>query len=65
MIACPTPSQPGERALRADAQRSRGRIIEAARAVFAEHGLDASMNEVARQAGVGVATLIPPVSRPR
>jgi AcrR family transcriptional regulator len=51
------PSQPCERALRADAERNRGRIIAAARAVFAEQGLDASMNEVARQAGVGVATL--------
>jgi DNA-binding transcriptional regulator YbjK len=43
--------------LRADARRNRDRIIEAAREVFAEHGLDASMNEVARHAEVGVATL--------
>ena len=43
--------------LRADAERNRCRIVEAARAVFAEQGLDASMNEVARRAGVGVATL--------
>lgn len=57
MPETPQPSQPGERALRADATRNRGRIIEAARAVFAEQGLDASMNEVARRAGVGVATL--------
>jgi AcrR family transcriptional regulator len=43
--------------LRADAQRNRGRIVDAARHVFAEDGLDASLNEVARRAGVGVATL--------
>lgn len=43
--------------LRADAERNRCRIVDAARAVFAEQGIDASMNEVARRAGVGVATL--------
>ena len=43
--------------LRADAQRNRERIIVAAREVFGEVGLDASLNEVARRAGVGVATL--------
>ena len=50
---------PGARpvSLRADAQRNRERIVEAARQVFAEDGLDASLNEVARRAGVGVATL--------
>jgi AcrR family transcriptional regulator len=51
------PNQPRGHALRADAERNRGRIIEAARAVFAEQGLDAPMNEVARRAGVGIATL--------
>jgi AcrR family transcriptional regulator len=51
----PTPSDTP--ALRADAMRNRGRIIDAARQVFAEQGLDASMNEVARRAGVGIATL--------
>ncbi|KAA9381502.1 TetR/AcrR family transcriptional regulator [Microbispora cellulosiformans] len=43
--------------LRADARRNRGRILVAARAVFAEHGIDAPMATVARRAGVGVATL--------
>ena len=43
--------------LRADARRDRQRLLEAAREVFAEDGLDASLNEVARRAGVGVATL--------
>ncbi|WP_169952251.1 TetR/AcrR family transcriptional regulator [Microbispora sp. H11081] len=43
--------------LRADARRNRGRILVAAREVFAEHGIDAPMAAVARRAGVGVATL--------
>lgn len=47
---------PGE-ALRADARRNRERILEAAAAVFAEHGVDAGLAEVARRAGVGHATL--------
>ena len=46
-----------ERGLRADAERNRERIIETARCVFAEQGLDASTNEIARRAGVGVATV--------
>ena len=44
------------RPLRADAARNRARLIEAARAVFAERGLDATMDEIARRAGVGVGT---------
>jgi AcrR family transcriptional regulator len=43
--------------LRADAERNRERVLSAARQVFAEQGLDASTNEIARRAGVGVATL--------
>ncbi|MEU4654399.1 helix-turn-helix domain-containing protein [Streptomyces sp. NPDC023723] len=43
--------------LRADARRNRERILVAARAVFAEYGIDAPMATVARRAGVGVATL--------
>src|SRR5215211_3583244 len=46
-----------ERGLRADAERNRERVLRAAREVFAEQGLDASTNEIARRAGVGVATL--------
>ncbi len=57
MPEMPEPNQPQDHALRADAERNRGRIIGAARAVFAEQGLDAPMNEVARRAGVGIATL--------
>jgi AcrR family transcriptional regulator len=43
--------------LRADARRNRERIVEAARAAFAEHGLDAQMDDIARRADVGVGTL--------
>jgi AcrR family transcriptional regulator len=43
--------------LRADAERNRDRIVAAAREVFAERGLAAPMEEVARRAGVGVGTL--------
>ena len=43
--------------LRADAQRNLDRILEAARAVFAEDGLEASIADVAERAGVGTATI--------
>ncbi|MBE8516200.1 TetR/AcrR family transcriptional regulator [Amycolatopsis sp. H6(2020)] len=43
--------------LRADARRNQERLLIAARAVFAERGIDAPMATVARRAGVGVATL--------
>lgn len=46
-----------ERVLRADAQRNLARILEAARAVFAEQGSDASVAEIAERAGVGTATI--------
>ena len=46
-----------ERPLRADAERNRERIIEAARALFAERGIDVTMEDVAKRAGVGAATL--------
>ena len=42
---------------RADAQRNRGALVEAAAAAFATHGADASLEEIARQAGVGTGTL--------
>lgn len=45
------------RRLRADAARNSERIVRAARDVFAEQGPDARLDEVARRAGVGVATL--------
>ncbi|WP_129842051.1 TetR/AcrR family transcriptional regulator [Streptomyces sp. RFCAC02] len=49
-------SAPGTR-LRADALRNRDRILAAARDSFARHGLDARLDEIARRAGVGNATL--------
>jgi AcrR family transcriptional regulator len=51
-------NQPGsDRSLRADAERNRKRILAAARAVFAERGLDAPFDLIAQRAGVGQATL--------
>jgi AcrR family transcriptional regulator len=43
--------------LRADARRNRERIIKAARAVFADHGIDAQIDDVAKRAKVGVGTV--------
>lgn len=43
--------------MRADAERNRERVLDAARVLFSEQGLDASTNEIARRAGVGIATL--------
>jgi AcrR family transcriptional regulator len=43
--------------LRADAERNRQRVIASARQVFAERGLDVPIEDIARHAGVGVATL--------
>lgn len=45
------------RPLRVDAERNRARIVKAAQAAFAEHGLDVPLEEVAGDAGVGIATL--------
>ena len=61
----PNPERPGawlpltrrERGLRADAARNRAHVLAAARDVFVEHGTDAPLDEVARRAGVGIATL--------
>jgi len=49
-------SQP-EEVLRSDAKRNRDRIVQAARQVLAERGLDVGVDEIARQAGVGMGTL--------
>src|ERR1700682_2415782 len=42
---------------RADAVRNRERVLEAAKAVFSAGGPDASLETVARRAGVGIGTL--------
>ena len=46
-----------ERPLRADARRNRERLVAAAREIFTEYGSGASMEAIAKQAGVGVGTL--------
>jgi AcrR family transcriptional regulator len=43
--------------LRRDARHNRDQIIAAARTAYAQAGLDVPMREIARQAGVGIATL--------
>ncbi|MER7375564.1 TetR/AcrR family transcriptional regulator [Streptomyces lanatus] len=43
--------------LRADARRNYERLLTEARSAFAEHGTDASLEDVARRAGVGIGTL--------
>ncbi|MGH6654048.1 MAG: TetR/AcrR family transcriptional regulator [Actinocrinis sp.] len=45
------------RPLRRDAELNRQRILAAARDVFAERGLEATLDEVARRAGLGVGTV--------
>ena len=57
MWLCLAPMPPVPRALRADAERNRRRILDAARQVFAEEGLGVGVDSVARTAGVGVGTL--------
>ncbi|MFF6976694.1 TetR/AcrR family transcriptional regulator [Streptomyces sp. NPDC008343] len=52
--ATPT-AQP--RAMRADARRNHERLLAEARSAFAAHGTDASLEDVARRAGVGIGTL--------
>jgi AcrR family transcriptional regulator len=49
--------QPARRRPRADAQRNRERILEVAKEAFTRSGADASLDDIARQAGVGPGTL--------
>lgn len=46
-----------ERPMRSDAIRNRALLIDAARSTFAERGTDASLEEIAKRAGVGIGTL--------
>jgi AcrR family transcriptional regulator len=48
---------PAPRTLRRDAERNRQRILQAAAEVFTTRGLQASLDDVARHAGVGVGTV--------
>jgi len=56
MRAATAPSK-GHTPLRADAERNRLALLDAAQHVFAEQGIDAPLEEVAARAGVGIATL--------
>ena len=57
MIPDATPIAERSRPLRADAERNRERIVAAAADLFAQRGLSVPLEEVARVAGVGVATV--------
>jgi len=52
-----TGPQGAVRPLRRDAERNRQRILKAASEAFNERGLDVSLDEIARYAGVGVGTV--------
>jgi AcrR family transcriptional regulator len=43
--------------LRADARRNREELLDVARQVISEQGVDASLRDIARRAGVGIGTL--------
>jgi AcrR family transcriptional regulator len=50
-------SQPPTRKPRADAQRNRERILEVAKEAFTRSGANTSLDDIAKQAGVGPGTL--------
>ena len=52
-----SPKPPADRGLRRDAAENRARLLAAAERVFAERGIGAGLEDVARAAGVGPATL--------
>jgi AcrR family transcriptional regulator len=57
-VSSVSPEQRGTpRPLRRDAQRNRERILEAAREVFAQRGIGATLDDIAVRAGVGVGTV--------
>ena len=51
------PRQAGKRKPRTDALRNRERILEAAKAAFFRHGANTSLDDIAKEAGVGPGTL--------
>jgi AcrR family transcriptional regulator len=53
-MAAPLPT---EKTLRRDAKRNRERIVASARTLFAERGIEVSVEEITRRAGVGMGTL--------
>jgi AcrR family transcriptional regulator len=46
-----------QKPLRADAARNRSRVLDAARTLFAQEGVDVPLDEIARRAGVGAGTV--------
>jgi AcrR family transcriptional regulator len=50
-------ARPPQRKPRADAERNRDRILEVAKDAFTQFGADASLDDIAKQAGVGAGTL--------
>ncbi|QIG50531.1 TetR/AcrR family transcriptional regulator [Nordella sp. HKS 07] len=52
-----TPPPQATRPLRADAQRNRDRLVEVAGLLFAQHGIDTSLEQIAERARVGIGTL--------
>ncbi|GHF16377.1 TetR/AcrR family transcriptional regulator [Streptomyces sp. NPDC002536] len=50
-------AQTSPRPMRADARRNYERLLAEARTAFTEHGTDASLEDIARRAGVGIGTL--------
>jgi AcrR family transcriptional regulator len=57
MTSSDKPHNDGSQPRRRDARQNRERLLTEARALFATNGVDASLEEVARRSGVGVATL--------
>ena len=51
------PPQPAKRKPRTDALRNRARILEVAKGAFTRHGAATSLDDIAKQAGVGAGTL--------
>jgi AcrR family transcriptional regulator len=51
------PSKPAPRKPRTDAQRNRERILDVAKEAFTRHGTDTSLDDIAKDAGVGPGTL--------
>ena len=56
-MSTPSPSEPQPRRPRADAERNRARLLDAARAAFASGRKPVSLEQIARDSGVGIGTL--------
>lgn len=55
-VAVPAAPQPAK-SLRADARRNRDALLKSATRAFSAHGTDASLEDIAKKAGVGIGTL--------